>query len=62
MSIRTENKIHFHFKISPIYLPNRNKLKQYIQTMFTKEGRLVDQVNLVFCSDDELLIINRTYL
>lgn len=62
MSIGKFKKIHFHFKVSPFYLPNRHTLKLFLESIFNKENKDVDHVNVIFCSDEELLEINRNYL
>jgi rRNA maturation RNase YbeY len=37
-------------------------LKRFIQTIFRREGKKLKSLNYVFCSDEELLKINKTYL
>ncbi len=43
-------------------LANRTRLKSFIEKIFKKEGKILGGLNYVFCSDGELLKINRTYL
>ena len=38
------------------------RLKSFIISLFKKEGKRVDAVNYVFCSDKRLLEINRKFL
>jgi len=56
------SEIHFFFKDTSIYLPERTKLKSFIKKMFKNEGKKVQSVNYIFCTDKELLKINRDFL
>ena len=51
-----------HFFSAPTNLKNRTKLKKYILYLMKQEGRKVDTINIIFCTDKELLVINRNYL
>ena len=52
----------FYNDVSP-YLPNRQKLKAFIATIFTKEGkRKLAGLNYIFCTDEYLLQVNRDFL
>ncbi len=61
MTVPRKSKIYFFFE-KPVYLPNRTKLKQFIETIFRKEKRKLQRLNYVFCADKQLLDINRQYL
>lgn len=54
--------IHFFFENQNITLKNRVKLKGFIQTLLKKEKRQLDTLNYIFCSDEYLLNINKSYL
>ena len=54
--------IHFFFEQHKKILTNRTGLKKYIAHIFLKEAKQLSSLNYVFCSDDRLLQINRTYL
>jgi rRNA maturation RNase YbeY len=54
-------KVSFNF-LTPIPLSSRNKLKSFIDDLIKKEGRKLDNLNFIFCSDEYLLDINNTYL
>lgn len=54
--------IYFHFPAGRVYLPNRNRLRKYLLSIFRKHGKKVGQVNYIFCSDADLLKINIKYL
>lgn len=53
--------IRFFFP-SPVTLTERSRLKQFILSVFRKEGKKTGGLNYVFCSDEFLLQINREYL
>jgi probable rRNA maturation factor len=53
--------ISFHFLV-PSSLKNRTALKAFISLIFRKEGKKLNTLGYVFCSDDYLLEINKTYL
>lgn len=56
-----KSKIYFFFK-KPVILRHRTKLKKFIEGIFRKEAKKLGSLNFVFCSDKELLAINREYL
>lgn len=54
--------IHFHFQKS-VVLKERKKLKHFIsQKLFMEGKKCGSEINFIFCSDEELLEINRTHL
>lgn len=55
-------KIHFFFENKSISLQNRSRLKSFIQSLFKKEGKGIESINYIFCSDKRLLEINRQFL
>ena len=54
-------KIRFFFP-QPASLSQRGRLKAFIEQIFRKEGKKLGGLNYVFCSDKELLKINRDFL
>jgi len=59
---RSDSKIHFFFeKVAPA-LRNREKLKNFINSVFRKEGKQLSSINYIFSTDEALLKINRQYL
>ncbi|MCP9749572.1 rRNA maturation RNase YbeY [Ferruginibacter sp. HRS2-29] len=50
---------HFQKKCS---LKNRLELKQFITSVFNKEKTPAESLNVIFCDDEYLLDINRTFL
>ena len=55
-------KVHFFSADSRIPVSNRSELKQFIKSIFEREQVKLARLNYIFCSDDYLLSINRTYL
>lgn len=53
--------VEFNFQ-QPISLANREYLKEFILSIFKKEKKKAGNISFVFCSDDFLLEINRSYL
>ncbi len=58
----SKSKVCFFFQDVNPSLANRTGLKKYIQSVFKKEGRKLEFINYIFCSDKTLLRINREYL
>jgi len=59
--IKTNSSIRFHF-LSPCPLPDRRILKAFIVSVFKKEKRALEQVNIIYCGDEYLLGLNRQFL
>jgi probable rRNA maturation factor len=57
----TNAKIQFHI-LQPISLEERNRLKQFLITLFKKEKKPLAELRYIFCSDRRLLEINRQFL
>ena len=53
--------IQFNF-LEPIDLRDRTRLKRFLASLFKKEGKQLNELQYIFCSDDYLLDINRQYL
>ena len=53
--------INFHHQ-TPSSLSKRKTLKLFIQTLFVNEGKELDTLDVIFCTDDYLLEINQTHL
>ena len=54
--------IQFFFADATITFKEKKKLKQFIEALFSKEGKSLASLNYVFCSDKYLLTINKTFL
>lgn len=55
-------KIHFHYLTPAFYFPHRNKLKHFLFKQVKQEGKEVNSINYIFCSDQHLLKMNQDYL
>ncbi len=53
--------ISFNF-LAKISLPKRQQLKSFITDIFKNEKKKARSLNYIFCSDQYLLEINKTYL
>ena len=62
MGKRHQQKIEFHYLNVSFYFPNRTVLKRFIAALFEKEGKRVEHINYIFCTDDYLLELNKKYL
>jgi rRNA maturation RNase YbeY len=58
----TPHKIRFFFENKSVSLKERTRLKKHLLALFKKEGKRVDAINYIFCSDKRLLEINRQFL
>lgn len=54
--------VFFHYQTIPFYFRHRGFMKAFLMKLFKKEGKEVEQVNYIFCSDEQLLAINQQYL
>jgi probable rRNA maturation factor len=54
--------VTFSYADRLLNLPAKTKLKAFITSLFTSEGKSVGSLNYVFCSDDYLLDINQKFL
>ena len=61
MGSSTESKIYFFFQ-TPVNLRQRTRLKRFLEALFKKEKKSLQSLNYIFCSDKQLLEINRQYL
>lgn len=55
-------KVRFFFQGVTVKLPNRALLKKFIVSIFKKEQVELESINYIFCSDTDLLKINRQFL
>jgi probable rRNA maturation factor len=54
--------IQFHYTDQRFGFPTRTKLKAFIVKLAMAEGKKVDEINYIFCSDEYLLQINQEQL
>ena len=62
MGANKRNKVQFFFEGVAITLKERNRLKDFIETLFKREKKKLENLNYIFCSDKALLKINKDYL
>lgn len=58
----SKSKVCFFFQEVKVSLASRSFLKKFIQHVFKKEGKRLESLNYIFCTDKFLLEINRKYL
>jgi probable rRNA maturation factor len=58
----SQSKVCFFYQGVRPGLPNRTRLKQFIEFIFKKEGWQLESLNCIFCTDQALLAINNQYL
>ena len=56
------NEVQLFFLEPVTALKSRSQLKKFIQTIAKKKGRRILSLNVIFCSDEYLLNINKQYL
>jgi rRNA maturation RNase YbeY len=56
-------KVKFNYANVPLVrLYKKRKTKDFIERIFTEEGKQLEQLRYIFCSDNYLLNINKTFL
>lgn len=55
-------KVFFYNVDIDFLLKEKKRLKSFIEALFVKEKKTLQSLNYVFCSDEYLLNINKTYL
>ena len=58
----SKSKVCFFFQGAKVSLDNRTQLKKYIESIFKKEGKKLESINYIFCTDKAVLEINRQFL
>ena len=61
MPLQTKSKIYFFFQ-KAVQLRDRTQLKKFIESVFLREGKELESLNYIFCSDSQLRAINKRYL
>ncbi|MET0636363.1 MAG: rRNA maturation RNase YbeY [Chitinophagaceae bacterium] len=56
-----DKPVQFFFE-KPYALKDRTKLRSFLISLFRKEKTPFKQLNYIFCSDEQLLTINRQFL
>lgn len=55
-------RIHFHYQSAPFYFPGRTGIKTFLASIFRKEGKALQDLSYVFCTDEFLLNLNQQFL
>lgn len=56
------NRIIFRYADRQLSLPQKTSIRAFVETLFRKEKKKIAGINYVFCSDEYLLNINRSFL
>ena len=62
MSRNDALKIRFYHLVPGFHLRNRLALKNFIASQIKAEGKKIEAINYIFCSDDYILEVNKQYL
>ncbi|WP_235298438.1 rRNA maturation RNase YbeY [Portibacter marinus] len=54
--------VHFFYEETEFTLDNPAEFKQWIDVIMEHLGQEIEAINYIFCSDEYLLQVNRTYL
>lgn len=54
--------VNFFYQDVQFSFADRRKLKAFLSRFFPKEGKQLTSLNIIFCTDDALLEINRNFL
>jgi probable rRNA maturation factor len=55
-------RVIFFYQDVSFSFSNRTFVKSFLNKLFTKEGHKLNELNIIFCTDEALLEINRTFL
>jgi rRNA maturation RNase YbeY len=58
----SKQKVYFFFQEVKFTLEERARLKRFIENIFKKEGKRLQSLNYIFCTDKALLEINQQFL
>jgi rRNA maturation RNase YbeY len=58
----TEGRIKFFYETRNFLFRDRRKVKSFLLDLFRSEGRPLEELNYIFCTDAYLLAINREFL
>ncbi len=56
------NKLRFHELTTKSTLTDRRKLNKFLLSLFSKEGLVLDRVDIIFCTDEFLYTLNKEFL
>lgn len=56
------SRVNFFYQNVRFGFSNRSAVKEFFKKLFAKEGYRLNELNIIFCTDDALLEINRSFL
>lgn len=62
MVYQKKKRICFYFLHKPFFFPHRLQLQEFLLQLFKQEGYKIDAINYIFCTDVQLLALNKNYL
>lgn len=54
--------ISFHYINVRFSFPQRSRTKELVLNLIKKEGKVINHINYIFCTDEYLLPLNKNYL
>lgn len=60
--VKQKDPIQYFYPYKSFSFVNRSAFKRFIELLVKKEGYQLDELRFIFCSDQELLKINKQYL
>ncbi len=57
-----KGRVNFFYQEVQFSFTQRNELKFFLERLLQKEGYKLSELNIIFCTDDALLEINRSFL
>lgn len=58
----SKTSIHFFYQTNGFSFPNRNQVKDFLRDLLKREQTRATEIRVIFCTDDQLLEINRQFL
>lgn len=58
----SKTSIHFFYQTKGFSFRNRNQVKDFLRLLLAKEKTRTTEIRVIFCTDDQLLEINRQFL
>ena len=55
-------RVNFFYQDVKFSFSNRTEVKGFLRKLFLKEGHKLSELNIIFCTDEALLQINRNFL
>ncbi|MEI6947535.1 rRNA maturation RNase YbeY [Paraflavisolibacter sp. H34] len=59
---QSNETVFFHHLYGYFYFPHRGRVKEFVRELASLEGKTIETINYIFCSDAYLLEVNQQYL